>query len=320
MYDLAIIGGGPAGTAAGVYAARKRLKTIFIAEAIGGQSIDSQDIQNWIGTTHIAGLELQSALEKHLKEYAGDVLEIKLGTRATKVSKIAGGFSVEAGQTYQARAVLVATGGVRRTLDIPGAREFENKGLTYCASCDGPLFSGQDVAVVGGGNAGFETAAQLLAYCKSVTLIHRGPTCTKADKATVDAVTAHPNMKVLTSSVPVEMRGGPFVKGLVVKNVDTGAQTELPVTGIFVEIGMVPATGLVTGLVQLDEWGRIKVDGKSQRTSAEGVWAAGDCTDELYHQNNIAAGDAVKALEDAYFWIKSQPVVSSAPSPARALS
>ncbi len=306
MYDLAIIGGGPAAIAAGVYAARKRLKTIFIAELIGGQSVDSQDIQNWIGTPHIAGLAFQKTLEGHLREYAGDVVDIKLGGRAEKVERTGEVFSIKTPTaTYEARAVLIATGGSRKKLDVPGAAEFENKGVTYCASCDGPMFAGQDVAVVGGGNAGFETAAQLLAYCKSVTLVHRSPEFEKADKATVEAVLAHPNMKALKNTEPVEVKGTNFVSGLVVKDKTTGKTSELPVSGIFVETGMTPATGLIKDLVEFDDWGRIKVDGKSQRSSVEGIWAAGDCSDGLYHQNNIAAGDAVKALEDIYFWLRA---------------
>lgn len=306
MYDLVIIGGGPAGVAAGVYAARKKLKTLLIAETIGGQSTDSPDVQNWIGTPHISGKEMAKQLEKHLREYAGDMLEIKIGERASAVTKNEGSFSIATAKTsYLTRTVLVATGGARKKLDATGAAEFEHKGVTYCASCDGPIFSGQDVAVVGGGNAGFETAAQLLAYCKSVTLIHRQPDFLRADKATVDAVLAHHNMKTVVNATPVEVKGDTFVKSISVKDNASGAITEIPVVAVFVEIGMVPATDLVKGLVDLDQWGKIKVDAKNQRASAAGVWAAGDCTDGLYHQNNIAAGDAVKALEDIYFYIKA---------------
>lgn len=306
MYDLAIVGGGPAGVAAGVYAARKRLKTVFIAETVGGQSTDSQDIQNWIGTPHISGVAFQSALENHLKEYAAQVVDIKLGERGEKVEKTTTGFLIKTSKgSYEAKAVLVATGGTRKKLDVPGAAQFEHKGVTYCASCDGPLFSGQDVVVVGGGNAGFETAAQLLAYAKSVTLVHRSDECKKADKLTVDAVLAHPNMKLLLNTAPIEVKGTQFVTGVVVKDTKTGDTSEIPASGVFVEIGMVPATELVKDLVELNEWGLIKVNGKSQRASVEGIWAAGDCSDGLYHQNNIAAGDAVKALEDIYFWLKA---------------
>lgn len=306
MYDLIIIGGGPAGVAAGVYAARKRLKTLLIAETIGGQSTDSQDVQNWIGTPHISGLEMAKNLETHLREYASDTLELIIGERATSVTKSEGGFSVQTAKAaYTAKTVMVATGGSRKKLEAKGAEQFEHKGVTYCASCDGPLFTGQDVAVVGGGNAGFETAAQLLAYCKSVTLIHRQPDFLRADKATVDAVLAHPNMKTVMNSTPVEVKGELFVKSISVKNNATGDITELPVAAVFVEIGMLPATEAVKGLVDLDDWGKIKVDAKQQRASLTGIWAAGDCSDGTYHQNNIAAGDAVKALEDIYFYIKA---------------
>ncbi len=306
MYDLAIIGGGPAGAAAGVYAARKRLKTILIAETIGGQSTDSLDVQNWIGTPHISGMQMAKQLESHLREYAGDVLELKLGERATGITKNQGSFSVQTTATnYMAQAVLITTGGIRKKLSAKNAEKFEHRGLTYCASCDGPLFAGQDVAVVGGGNAGFETAAQLLAYCKSVTLIHRHPDFVRADKATVDAVLSHPNMHTITSAEPTEVLGDKFVTALAVKDLTTDTMRTLPVTGVFVEIGMLPGTEFARGLVEMDEMGKIKVDPKTQRSSQMGIWAAGDCSDGLYHQNNIAAGDAIKALEDLYYVLKA---------------
>jgi alkyl hydroperoxide reductase subunit F len=231
-------------------------------------------------------------------------VELKLGARAIKLGTKEKNFLIETTQgSFEAKAVLVATGGVRRKLEAKGAMDFENKGLTYCASCDGPLFSGMDVAVVGGGNAGFESAAQLLAYCKSVTLIHRSSEFTRADAKTVEAVLAHPNMKVLTNTEPVEIKGNGFVSSIVTKNKTTGEMMELPVSGVFVEIGMIPSTDYVKDILTLDEFNRVKVDPKNQRTAVDGIWAAGDCTDELYHQNNIAAGDAVKALEDIYYWL-----------------
>lgn len=305
MYDLAIIGGGPAGVAAGVYAARKRLKTVFIAETIGGQSTDSVEIQNWIGTQKISGLDLAKSLKAHLEAYAENIVDLKLGERATKLEKSANGFTVTTGKgSYEAKAVLIATGGMRRKLDIPTAAQFENKGLTYCASCDGPLFGGMDTVVIGAGNAGFETAAQLLAYAKSVTLINRSPDFKRADKKTVDTVLAHPNMKAVVNATPVEVKGENFVSSITIKDNATGTLTEVPAAGIFVEIGMIPATDFAKDIIELDEFNRVKVNARNQRTSVEGIWAAGDCTDELYHQNNIAAGDAVKALEDIYYWIK----------------
>lgn len=305
MYDLAIIGGGPAGVSAGVYAARKKLRTIFIAEAIGGQSVDSMGIENWIGTPVIAGPDLAASLEKHLRTYAADIVDLKLGERATSVTGADGNFTVStSGGSYQAKTVLVASGGMRRKLEIPGAADYEHKGVTYCASCDGPIFAGQDTVVIGGGNAGFETAAQLLAYAKSVTLLSRSEH--KADPVTVEKVLAHPNMKAYTHATPIEVKGEKFVKSFVFKHAGSEALIEIPAGGIFVEIGMVPSTDYVKGLIQLDPLGRVVTNPKNQQTSLPGVWAAGDCTDELYHQNNIAAGDGVKALEDIYMHLKAR--------------
>lgn len=309
MKDLIIIGGGPAGVAAGVYAARKCLNATLITEEFGGQSTVSEGIQNWIGTVHIPGADLAKDLKAHLEAYKGELVEVVEGDRVETLTRSdeGEGFSVTTknGVSHTARAVLIASGANRRRLSIPGADAFEHKGVTYCASCDGPLFSGMDVAVIGGGNAGFETAAQLLAYAKSVTLIHRHEDF-KADAITVQKVLAHPNMKALTSTEPVEVKGEKFVSSLVVKNRITDETTELPVSGVFVEIGVLPNTEFARDLVEVDSVGRIVTDAKNQHTSVEGVWAAGDCTDELYHQNNIAAGDGVKALEDIYIWLKTK--------------
>lgn len=307
MHDLMIIGGGPAGVAAGVYAARKLLKTVLIAEEIGGQSTVSEGIENWIGTVKISGSDLAKSFTEHLEAYKGDVVDTVIGERVTKLEKAEGGFTATttSGSTYRAKTVLIASGASRRKLVAENADTFEHKGVTYCASCDGPLFAGQDVIVVGGGNAGFETAAQLLAYAKSVTLLHKHPTF-KADPVTVKRVLAHENMRALPSTTPIKVEGEKFVSGLVVENTQTKERTTLPAAGIFVEIGVVPNTDFAKGCVDLDPVGRVITDPKNQHTSTEGIWAAGDCTDELYHQNNIAAGDAVKALEDIYVHIKTK--------------
>jgi alkyl hydroperoxide reductase subunit F len=305
MHDLVIIGGGPAGIAAAVYAARKRLSSIVIAEEVGGQSKVSEGIENWIGTPIISGADLARSLHNHLEAVKGDVVTLALGERAVSLKKKDGVFSVatQSGRKFTARAVLVASGASRRKLTIPDADTFEHKGLTYCASCDGPLFAGSDVAVIGGGNAGFETALQLLAYAKSVTLINRG-TEIKADPITVEKARAHPHMRIITNVDPIRVVGDRFVAGLIYANKASGETTTLAVSGIFVEIGVLPNTDFAAELLELDEVRRVKTDPRSQRTSVEGVWAAGDCTDELYHQNNIAAGDGVKALEDIYLWLK----------------
>ena len=306
MYDLIIIGGGPAGVSAGVYASRKQLKTLFITSEWGGQSTVSPDIHNWIGTPSISGTKLAEDLEGHLRTYAGEWVDILEKEHVTGIEKAEDLFtvSVARGDTVQAKAVLIATGSKRRRLTVPGADELEHKGVTYCASCDGPIFAGQDVAVIGGGNAAFETAAQLLAYAKTVTLLNRSDTY-KADPITVEKVLAHPNMTGVTNATLTGVQGEKFVSGLTFTDSNETEQT-LPVTGIFVEIGMIPNTDFVSDVITLDEYKRIEIDPWTQQTSTPGVWAAGDCTNIKYHQNNISAGDAVKALEDIYVTLNAK--------------
>jgi alkyl hydroperoxide reductase subunit F len=308
MYELIIIGGGPAGVSAGVYAARKRLTTLLITKDWGGQSIVSPDIQNWIGSPSIAGEKLASDLKAHLETYAENIVTIKSGVTVTKLERDTENntwvITTSDNEHHVAKSVLIASGSSRRRLDVSGANDFEHKGLTYCASCDGPMFSGQDVVVIGGGNAGFETAAQLLAYTKSVTLLNRGPQF-KADAITVEKVLAHPKMKAITNSEPTKVYGNGFVSGIDYRDKD-GVEYHLPATGIFVEIGMIPNTDFVGELVQRDAYGRIEIDPWTQKTSAENIWAAGDCTNVKYHQNNISAGDGVKALEDIYVTLKTR--------------
>lgn len=303
-YDLIIIGGGPAGAAAAVYAARKQLKTLIIAEEWGGQSIVSEKIYNWIGTPEISGAELARDLKAHVDYYVGEFLQSSGGERVEKLEKTGAFFSVKtnSGNNYETRAVLIASGSGRRKLDskIPGADALEHRGLTYCASCDGPLFSGQNVAVLGGGNAAMETAAQLLAYCNSVTIIQRSAEF-RADEITVAKVLANPKAKAIMNAEITEIVGDKFVSGLKYK--DTDGEHTLDVTGIFVEIGQIPNTDYAEGVVNMNAYKQIIADPKTQMTNIAGIWAAGDCTDVMYHQNNIAAGDAVRALEDIYQWL-----------------
>lgn len=305
QYDLTIIGGGPAGVAAGVYAARKLLKTLFITPEFGGQSIVSDDIQNWIGTPHIAGAQLAKDLEAHLKTYASDVVDIK-SEYAQNITKTDSGFSIVTDRgTYETKSILIATGSHRRKLEIPGADTFDHRGVTYCASCDGPFFTGQDVVVIGGGNAAFESAAQLLAYAKSVTLLNRTENF-RADELTVAKLREHKNFTIITNAIPVEIIGEKLATGLIYEDQNTKEHITLNTPGIFVEIGALPTTEFAKNVVPLDARGYIPVDPRTQQTKTSGIWAAGDCTDGLYHQNNIAAGDAVKALEDIYLHLKTK--------------
>jgi len=306
MYDLIIIGGGPAGTSAGVYASRKQLKTLFLTADWGGQSIVSPDIQNWIGTPSIAGDQLAKDLENHLRAYAEGWVTIKDKSPVTSMQTGEASHTVTYGDGEQAetKSILIASGSKRRRLTVPGADEFEHKGLTYCATCDGPMFSGQDVVVVGGGNAAFETAAQLLAYCKSVTLINRSDTF-RADPVTVEKVLSNEHMSAITNADLTSVQGEQFVSGLTYTDKD-GNEQSLAVTGIFAEIGMIPNTDYAQGAVDLDDYGRVKIDPWTQQTNVPGIWSAGDCTNIKYHQNNISAGDAVRALEDIYVHLKAK--------------
>jgi len=307
MYDLIIIGGGPAGASAGVYAARKRLKTVIIASVFAGQSVVSENIQNWIGTISISGVELAENMKKHVLAYAGDMVELLEGEKVSSIKKEGETFitTTESGKTFQAKTILIAAGSARRKLTIPGADKYEHKGITYCASCDGPMFEGKDVIVIGGGNAGFETTAQLLAYVKSVTVVDSRDKWA-ADPITVSKVLSNPKAKGIVNVTPVEVKGDKFVTALILKDNSNGIIKEIPTEGIFVEIGQAPATSIVKDLVKLNQRGAIEIDPRTQQTSLPGIWAAGDCTDVLYQQNNIAAGDALKALEDIYVHLKAK--------------
>lgn len=299
-YDLIIIGGGPAGVSAGVYAARKKLKTLLIAPEFGGQSIVSEGIENWIGTIKISGNDLAKSLKEHLLAYAGDSVEVKEGEYVKDIKKDTDKFIVtsDSGE-YLTKTILIATGSTRRKLEVPGADIYDNKGLTYCASCDGPLFGGQDVVVIGGGNAAFETSAQLLAYCKSVTLLNRTDKF-KADEITLNKLKENSHFKIITNAIPKEIKGDKFVSSIVYEDTNTNETKEIQTPAIFVEIGLIPTTNFAKNIIELNQIGQIPVDPRTQQTKVKGIWAAGDCTDGLYHQNNIASGDAVKALEDIY--------------------
>ncbi len=306
-FDLIIIGGGPAGIAAGVYAARKRLRTLLITPDFGGQSMVSETLENWIGETIITGKELQKKLTDNIKHYISDDFVIKEFQKVEEIKKNNDIFEVKTNlkSSYFSKAVLITTGAKRRKLTVKGADIFEHKGLTYCASCDGPLFSGKDLVVIGGGNSGFESASQLLAYAKTVTILHRGEKY-RAEETMVQNVLANPKMKGILNANISEVFGDKFVTGIKYEDAKTGEEKTLNVSGVFVEIGAIPATDFVSdALVEKDKIKQIKIDHRNGRTSKVGLWAAGDCTDSLFKQNAIAMGDAVKAVEDIYQFLKT---------------
>ena len=307
IYDLIIVGGGPGGAAAGVYAARKRLNNLLITDTFGGQSTVSADIQNWIGIPSFSGYEMSEKLEEHLRKYAEDVLTLQVGEFVTKIEKVNSHFKVttDKGNIFESLAIILTSGSRRRKLAVPGAAEYEGKGIVYCATCDAPLFRGKEVVVIGGGNAGLESAEQLLEYATKIYILEFG-TEFKGDPVTKERVFKNSKVVPITNAETVAVEGDKFVTGLVYKDRKTDEQKELPVQGVFIEIGSVPNSEMVKELVELDTHGEVVIDHKTARTSLEGIWAAGDVSNQPYKQNNISMGDSVKALEDAYMWLQTK--------------
>jgi len=295
MYELVIIGGGPAGIAAGIYAARKKIKFVLVAKELAGQSKVSEDIENWVGEKHISGYELAKKTESHLKSIAG--AEIREGEETVGVEKTAAGFSVKlkSGEEIETMTVLVASGSGERKLGVPGEEDFAGRGVVYCATCDAPLFKGKNVVVVGSGNAALEAVIDLFAYAKKIYLLVRSAGV-KGDPVTFEKISRTPEAEMIFNAEVVEVYGQDFVEGVRYKDKISGEIKELAVSGVFVEIGSAPNSEVVKGLAEINEQGRIVVDHKTFRASTEGIWAAGDVCDTLYRQNNIAAGDAIKAV------------------------
>jgi alkyl hydroperoxide reductase subunit F len=295
MYDLIIIGGGPAGIAAGIYASRKKIKSLLITDSFGGQSIVSDKIENWIGEKEISGFELAKKLENHLKSQQGiEILENEL---VSKIEKIKNGFKVftNNNKVFETKYILVASGSSHRKLNVLGEKEFEGRGVFYCATCDAPLMKNKTAAVIGGGNSGLEAVLDLIPYASSIYLLEYGEKL-KGDAITQEKIKSNPKVQIITLAQTIEITGESFVKGLKYKDRQTNEIKELKVDGVFVEIGSTPNSFLVKDLVNLNNFGEIIVDPKTQQTSLFGIWAAGDVTDFPYKQNNIAVGHAISAI------------------------
>ncbi len=299
MYDLLIIGGGPAGVAAGVYAARKKMNVVLVAESFGGQSVTSEDVQNWIGTKSISGLDLASSLEEHLRGQEG--IEVMDGDLVSGLAETTEGIkaTLQSGKEIDAKFVLVASGSRRRRLDVPGEKQFEGKGVVYCSTCDAPLFKNKIVAVVGSGNAGLEAVVDLFPYASKIYLVVRSGEL-KGDAVTQEKIKANPKAEILFNTEVKEVLGKDFVFAVKLADKAANQEKELPVDGVFVEIGAIPNSDLAKGLVKLNEHAEIIADPKTQETSNPRIWAVGDVADGLYKQNNISAGDAVKAVLNIY--------------------
>lgn len=311
MYDIIVIGGGPAGTAATVYSARKKLKTLLITKDFGGQSVVSNDIENWIGEKHISGVKLAGKFEEHIRKYEGDSVDIQEGELVEEVEKIECDdpdrpcdFLVKTneGSEFKGKTVILCMGAHRRKLGVPGEERLNGKGVAYCATCDAPLFSGRDVAVVGGGNAGVEGAIELLPFADKIYILQRRDEL-KADPVSVERVKSEDKIEIIYNADTTEILGEDTVEGLIYEDKD-GEEQKLDVGGVFVEIGSVPNSDPVKDLVEIDQYRQVKIDSKHASTSQKGVFAAGDITDDPYKQNNISAGDAVKAALAAYNYLQ----------------
>ncbi|MDH7600623.1 MAG: FAD-dependent oxidoreductase [Armatimonadota bacterium] len=302
--ELIIIGAGPAGMTAAVYAARKQLDTLVITKDVGGQALWSSDIQNYLGFTFITGAELVKRFEEHVRSF-GVAVEY---SSVTKVSSVDDSFEVvtEDNRRFLARALIVSSGKSPRTLNVPGEKEFLGRGVAYCATCDAPLFAGKNVAVVGGGNSGLDAAVQLMRICPHVYIIEVADQL-RGDEAIQNTVLRADNVTVLTGTTVKEIRGDSFVRSVVVQDVHTNNIRELDVEGVFVEIGLSPNSDFVKDVVKLNKWREIPVD-CGARTGVPGLFAAGDVTDVPQKQIICAAGDGAKAALGAYSYLVRRPV------------
>ena len=297
-FDVLVIGGGPAGSAAAIYAARKGIRTGIVAERFGGQVMDTLGIENFISVSHTEGPKLVQALEQHVKDYEVDIMNLQ---RANALRKTNSGIEVEManGAVLKSKSVIISTGARWREMNVPGEQEYRNKGVAYCPHCDGPLFKGKPVAVIGGGNSGVEAAIDLAGVVSHVTLVEFGEQL-KADAVLVSKLRSLPNVTILTQAQTLEITGdGHKVNGLRWLNRVSGVESHIELEGVFVQIGLVPNTEFLQGTVELNRSGEIVIDERCQ-TNVPGVFAAGDVTTVPFKQIVIAAGEGAKAALSAF--------------------
>ncbi len=300
MYDLMIIGGGPAGLAASVYAARKKLETLLISVDIGGQVNWTLGVENYLGYQFIEGAELIDKFHSQVSQFP---IDQKIGEKISRLGKINGGFEAtsETGDKYQARAVILATGKRPRRLNVPGETELTGRGVTYCAICDGPVFSGQRVSVVGGGNSALEAALDMVKIAEHVDLVSLTPLT--GDQVLVEKLGVAKNLSIFTEYQTEKIEGQDFVEGMQIKDLKSDQSKRLDVTGIFIEIGLVPNSDSVSGLLELNRWGEVPIS-CSCETAITGLYAAGDVTDVPEKQIVVAAGEGAKAALQAHRYLQ----------------
>ena len=307
MYDLIIIGGGPAAMSAGIYAARKKLKTLLIAKTLGGQLTEAWQIENYLGFETIPGLELSQKFISHLKKFSADI-EIKEGESAARINQLEDKTFEIITETnkYIAKTIIVCTGASPKKLCIPGEEEFAGRGVVFCATCDAPMFNEKTVAVVGSGNSGLNAALQLTKYAKKIYLINKYPDLSKGDNIYVDKIKNSPLIKILNSAKIKEIKGDKFVSSILIERTDGNNVEEIPVEGVFVEIGSEPSLRFLGSLVKYNEKNEIIIhseNNSTNSTSCPGIFAAGDVTNLPYKQIIIAAGEGAKAALSAYDYL-----------------
>lgn len=294
-YDVLVIGGGPAGASAAVYAARKGIRTGIVAERFGGQVMDTMGIENFIGTSYTEGPKLVASLEEHVKEYGIDVMNLQRAKRLEKKDLVE--VELENGAVLKSKSVILSTGARWRNVNVPGEAEFKNKGVAYCPHCDGPLFEGKRVAVIGGGNSGIEAAIDLAGIVKHVTVLEFAAEL-KADQVLQDRLHSLPNVTVVTNAQTTEITGTDKVNGISYLSRETNETHHVELEGVFVQIGLVPNTDWLDS-VERNNFGEIVVD-RHGATNVPGVFAAGDCTNSAYKQIIISMGSGATAALGAF--------------------
>jgi alkyl hydroperoxide reductase subunit F len=300
MYDVVIIGAGPAGMTAAVYVARKKLSTLLLSKDIGGQTLWTNDIENYMGYQFIEGPELVEKFEQQVRQFP---IDLKIEEDVVGLTKIAGGFEVRtsSGATYQAKTAIVASGKRPRSLNVPGEERLRGRGVTYCSTCDGPLFEGLKVAVIGGGNSALEAVIDMLKVAEHVHLVSLTPLT--SDQLLIDRVKESSNLTVYTEHATQEVLGESSVSAIRIKDLKTGEEKVLEVSGIFVEIGLVPNSDLARDLLERNRLGEIEVSCGGE-TAIPGLFAAGDVTNVPEKQIVVAAGEGAKAALQAYRYLQ----------------
>lgn len=305
QYDLIIIGGGPAGMTAAIYAARKKLKTLILTRDIGGQAAWSSDIENYLGFSMVTGAELVKKFEDHVESYK-EQITLRLITAGVKsIRQVDGGFKVTAGdQTDQTKAIIITSGRLPRQLGVPGEKEFLNRGVTYCAWCDGPIFAGRDVAIIGGGNSALDAAINIGKIVRNIYIINNTGEL-NGDATMIEKVSKAHNIRVINQAELKKIAGDRFVNSITIIDHASGLDKDLAVSGVFIEAGSVPAVDYLDDLVKRNSEDEIIVD-KNNMTNVAGIFAAGDVTDVVEKQIIVAAGEGAKAAIAAARYLSKQ--------------